>query len=304
MTNHDAVREGLTGPVTSVSVPFNKDDSIDYTGLRRCLDFYIAGGSNAMILTYGDSLYSILSDQEVAEVTKVVVEHTAHRALVVAADRQWATPQEIEFAQYCRDLGADLLMVLPPNWSFSCTPASLVSHYATIAEHIPIMLVTNLFRNQPLAQSLNVIEMVRDQVAGVMAIKDDLMGEFARKMAIQVHDQWAIISGGRKENHLDLLSYGCDGYFSTFSKFYPKIAQNYWVAIQAEDWDRAREIIRSQDMPLFDILLSQPGGYDATIHATFELAGVAQRWRRKPYYSLNDVEIEALAEEFKLKGWV
>ena len=51
-------------------------------------------------------------------------------------------------------------------------------------------------------------------------------------------------------------------------------------------------------------ILSQPGGYDAGIHAAFELAGRAQCWRRKPYYSLNDEEMEALVEGFKLRGWV
>lgn len=304
MVDRDAVREGLTGPVTSVSVPFNQDGTIDYAGLRTCLDFYIGGGSGAMILTYGDSLYSLLSDQEIADVTRVVVEHTAGRALVVAADGQWGTPQEIEFAHYCREVGADLLMVLPPDWSLSCAPASLVSHYGAIAEHIPVMLVTNLFRRRPQAFSLNVIEMVRDQVAGVMAIKDDVMGEFARRMALLVHEKWAVISGGRKENHLDLSFYGCDGYFSTFSKFHPQIAHNYWSAFQAHDWVQVRQIIRDEDMPLFDILLSQPGGYDAVVHATFELTGLAKRWRRTPYYSLSDQELEALGATFKSRGWL
>lgn len=303
MIDRDAVREALTGPVTSISVPFNQDDSIDYASLRRCLDFYIAGGSKAMILTHGDSLYSLLSDQEIAEVTKVVVEHTAHRALVVAADRQWSTPQEIEFAQYCREVGADLLMVLPPNWGLSCTLSSFVNHYAAVAEHIPVMLVTNLFKKLPLAQALNVIERVRDQVSGVVAIKDDLAGEFARKMAVRVHDKWAIISGGHKGNFLDLLSYGCDGYFSTFSRFNSQIGRNYWAAIQAGDWEKVREIIHNHDMPLFETLKAQPGGYDAAIHAALELAGMAQRWRRKPYYSLNDEEMEVLGERFKLMGW-
>ena len=303
MIDRDAVREALTGPVTSVSVPFNQDGTIDYVGLRRCLDFYIAGGSKAMILTYGDSLYSLLSDQETAEVTRVVVEYTARRALVVAADRQWATPQEIEFAHYCRDVGADLLMVLPPDWSLSCTAESLVSHYAAIAEHMPVMLVTNLFLRRPQAFALKVIEMVCDQVPGVMAIKDDVFGEFARRMMLLVHDRWAVICGGRKENHLDLSFYGCDGYFSTFSKFCPRVAHEYWSAFQARDWDQVKEIIRKDDMPLFDILLSQPGGYDAVVHATFELTGIAQRWRRRPYYSLSDEELEALAATFKSKGW-
>jgi len=304
MIDKNDVREALTGPVTSISVPFNQDGSIDYASLRHCLDFYIANGSKTMILTHGDSLYSLLSDQEVAEVTKVVVEHTAHRAMVVAADRQWATPQETEFAKFCQDVGADMLMVLPPNWGRSCTPASLVNHYAAIAEHIPVMLVTNLFGELPMAQALNVIEMVRDQVEGVMAVKDDLAGEFARKMAMLVHDKWAVISAGHKGNFLDLLTYGCDGYFSTFSRFHPTIGYKFWAAIQAQDWNQVQEIIRKDDMPFFDIIKAQPGGYDAAIHAALELAGLAQRWRRKPYYSLNDGEMEALGAEFKSKGWI
>ena len=304
MIDQDAVREALTGPVTSISVPFIQDGSIDYVSLRRCLDFYIANGSKAMILTNGDSLYSLLSDQEVAEVTKVVVEQTARRALVVAADRQWGTPQEAEFARFCRQTGADLLMVLPPNWVNSCTLASLVDHYSEIAKHCPVMLVTNLFRDFPLAQSLSVIEMVRDRVEGVVAVKDDLAGEFARKMAVRVHDKWAVISAGHKGNFLDLRAYGCDGYFSTFSRSHPTIGHQFWAAVKAQDWTTAHSFIRNHDMPFFDIIRAQPGGYDAAIHAALELAGLAQRWRRKPYYSLNDAEMEVLAAEFKSRGWL
>jgi len=304
MQDHDAIRNALTGPVTSISVPFTQDGSIDFASLRRCLDFYIANGSKAMILTNGDSLYSLLSDQEVAEVTKVVVEHTARRALVVAADRQWGTPQEAEFARFCREIGADLLMVLPPNWVNSCTSADLVDHYAEVAKHCPVMLVTNLFRDFPMAQSLNVIERVRDQVEGVVAVKDDLAGEFARKMALRVHDKWAVISAGHKGNFLDLRTYGCDGYFSTFSRFNGTIGRPFWAAVQAEDWPAAHAFIRNHDMPFFDIIKAQPGNYDAALHAALELAGLAQRWRRKPYYSLNDAEMEALGETFKMKGWL
>ena len=303
MISREEIREALTGPVTSICTPFNQDGSLDFASLRTCIDFYLEAGSKAIILTYGDSLYSILSDQEVADVTKVVVEHTRGRAMVVAADRMWATPQTIEFARYVREIGADVLMVLPPDWTLSCTVESFVEHYAAIAEHIPVMIVTNLFARRPVAQSLRVLERVRDQVEGVVAIKDDLTGEFARKMCLLVHDHWAIISGGRKQNHLDLLPYGCDGFFSTFSKFKPQVTHAYWQAVLDEDWLQVREIISRYDMPLFDFITSLPGGFDAGIHGILELFGLAQRWRRKPYYSLNDVEMAQLADFFKAQGW-
>src|SRR6185312_14300727 len=123
------IRHALSGPIASISTPFTRDGAIDYRGLRTIIDYAIAAGSRTVLLTYGDSLYSLLTDQEVAEVTKVTVEHTANRAMVVAADRIWWTGKTAEFARYCREIGADMLMVLPPEWFGSCTIDTLVAHY-------------------------------------------------------------------------------------------------------------------------------------------------------------------------------
>jgi len=60
-------------------------------------------------------LFSLLTDQEVADLTKATVEHTAGRAMVVAADKYYWTGKAVEFGQYARGLGADLVMVSPPD---------------------------------------------------------------------------------------------------------------------------------------------------------------------------------------------
>jgi len=293
------VRDALSCPVTSISTPFNADGSIDFDGLRNFVDHAIAGCSKTMLLTYGDSLYSSLTDEEVAQVTKVVAKHTAGRALVVAADRIWATPREVEFARYARQVGADLLMVLPPDWAESCTVESLVEHYAAVAAHIPVMVVTNYLMPRGIELGLTVLENLRDRVDGIVAIKDDVCGEFARKMTLLVHDKWTVISGGQKQNHLNMLPYGCHGYLSTFARFCPRIARKYWTAIQTADFAIARDVIRDYDMPYFDFIMSLPGGFDAGIHATLELFGIAKRYRRKPYYSLDDAQMEQLAQFFR-----
>ncbi len=295
------VRDSLTGPIASVSLPFQRDGQIDEMGLRNLIDHVIGAGSKTVLLTAGDSLYSILTDREVAEVTRLTAEHTAGRAMVVAADRQWATPNEVEFAQYARDVGADLLMVLPPNWGASCTVETFVERYAAAAEHIPVMLVTNVF-TQDHELGLRTIEALRDGVDRVVAIKDDVCGPFARRMALLVHDYWAVLSGGLKENHLTLLPYGCDGYMSTFIDFKPDIAHDYWEAIGAQDLDRARAIITEYEMPLMDFFGPLRGGFDAGVHGSLELFGVAGRWRRKPYHSLTDEEMEQLKGFFQSKG--
>lgn len=301
MRDRDEIRELLRCPVASTPTTFNRDGSIDFGGLRNFIDFTIAGGTTTILLTYGDSLYTILTDAELDEVTRVAVEHTAGRALVVAADRIWATPKELEFARYVREVGADVLMVLPPDWAQSCTVDTLVEHYAAVAEHIPVMVVTNLFAPRQ-EVGLQVLQRLAESVPGVVAVKDDVCGNFARKMAMRIYDRMAIVSGGQKQNHLDVVPYGCDGYLSTYIKFKPEITRRYWTAVHAADWDGVRDIIRDFDMPYFDLIMGLPGGFNAGLHGTLELFGVAQRWRRKPYYSLSDSEMEALAGFFTSRG--
>ena len=295
MRSSQELRSLLTGPVMSVHTPFMRDGEIDYDSLRGLVERGIEGGSTTMLLTYGDSLFSLLTDDEVAEVTRVVAEQTAGRAAVVAADRIWWTGKAVEFARYAREVGADLIMVLPPDWAGSCTAETFVAHYAAVAAEIPVMVVTNVFgRSHELG--LEVLRRLRDEVPGVVAIKDDLVGAFARKMAMLLHGHWAIISGGQKENHFDLIHYGCDGYLSTLVTFAPQITRAYWKAVQAGELGAAAGVIRDYDMPYFNYVLKVEGSFDAALHGTYELFGLAQRWRRPPYHTLTDEQMDELSQ--------
>lgn len=291
----DAARAALTGPVASLRVPFRRDGDLDIAGLRRAVAFDLDAGSRTILQTYGDSLHSLLTDAEVGEVTRLVVEETAGRALVVAADRQWATPREVAFAREMRALGADVLMVLPPDWGASCTEDSLVAHYAAVAAEIPVMAVTGLFLSRGHALGLRVIERLLE-VPGVVAVKDDVCGEFGRRLGLLAHGTLGLLSGGQKQNHLDMHPYGCDSYLSTFLTFRPEVAHAYWEAVTGQDLPRAREIIARVDLPFFDAILGLPGGFDAGIHGVLELAGICGRWRRPPYHSLTDAELAQLRD--------
>jgi len=300
MKSREEIRAALTGPSASMRTPFNADGSIDYDSMRRMIDFDVSAGSKSIILTIGDSLFSILTDEEIADLTKVVVEHTAGRAMVVAADKSWWTGKAVEFARYAREVGADVVMVSPPDWGDSCTPGTFREHYAAVAEHIPVMVVTNVFIPRGMSFALETLKILVREVDNIVAIKDDFCGEFARRMGLLVHDRWAVWSGGLKQNHMNIVPYGCDGYLSTFITFKPEVAHTYWDAIAARDLDKARAAIEKYDMPLFDFLGGSNDGHDARLHlraglhGILELFGLCKRWRRKPYYSLNDEEMERL----------
>ncbi len=290
MKTKDEVRAAIRGPVASIKTPFHRDGEIDWKGLRRQVDFIVEAGVGTIILTYGDSLYTILTDDEVAQMTKVTVEQAAGRALVVAADRIWARPKEVAFARYCREVGADMLMVLPPDWAQSCTAETMVDHYAAAAEHIPGM-----------AFGLKVLKLAMERVDGIWAVKDDMCGEFARRMCMLVGEKWATFSGGQKQNHFDVWPYGVDGYLATYVDFAPSVTWAYWQAIEKGDAAAARDIIRDYDMPLFDLVCGFEGGFDSGTHGAMELFGIIERWRRPPYKTITDAEMEKLRAFFREK---
>ena len=185
-------------------------------------------------------------------------------------------------------------MVLPPNWGGSVTVDSLVRHYRAVAEVIPAMIVTAAFAGIE-AIGLETLRILVETEPRIVALKDDLCGEFGRRIGRLCHPAWAVISGGQKQNHLDMHPYGCDGYMSTFLHFNPPIAHRYWELVVAGDLATAGRLIDQYERPYMDHILAMPGGFDAGFHATLEVAGLAGRWRRAPYHSLTDVEFEAFS---------
>ena len=288
------IREALQGPVASLRTPFHANGEIDFEALRGQVDRVIQAKAKSMILTWGDSLYSLLTDEEIAQVTKTVAEQARGRALVVAADNVWWTGKTVAFAKFCTQVGADLLMVLPPDWGGSCTIESLRTHYAAVAKEIPVMVVTNFLLRRPPDFGIKLIETLVERAPGVVALKDDMLGPFIRKVCLMAHDHWALFAGGHKQNHMNMHPYGVDGFLSLHITFAPDIAWRYWKAIQENDIDAARAVIRDYDMPMFDYIMKSQGGFDAAVHGMLEIFGIAKRHRRPPYHSLTDGEMDQL----------
>jgi len=280
-------------PVASVSTPFTKNGEVDYRGIRSIVDFIIEAGTGLVLLTYGDSLYSILSDYEIAEVTRAVVEQTRKRAVVVAATGTWWTGKCVEFAEYSQDLGVDVLMSLPPNWADSSNIKTLKQHYTAISEKMPVMIVTAL-GNKPVP--IQVIQELVKENNGIIAIKDDICGAYGRKMASLAHEKWAILSGGLKENHIDIMPYGVDSYLSVYMRFKPWIAHIYWDKIKRSDIPAAVDIIERYERPFWEMVNRVGMDFDSIIHACMEICGICGRWRRLPYQNLAEDQMEIVAD--------
>lgn len=294
------VKKALTGPIGSVCTPFNKDNTIDYKGLKNCVDYLVESGSGTVLLTAGDSLFTILTEAEIAEVTKVVVEQTAGRAMVVAACGVWPTCQAVEFAKYCRQIGADVLMTAPPDWACASSVQNLIKHYESVAKEMPVMLVTSLALGTRAVPEETIKGLLDRKYSGVVAIKDDICGVYGKKIASLVNGKWAFLSGGCMHNYLDVMPYGSDGYLASFMGYKSNIEHEFWEACKSRNFKKATSIINKYEFPLiFDLPQQLGADIDALIHASLEIFDIAQRWRREPYRSLDEEQMEILKDFYK-----
>jgi len=76
------VRDQMKGPMASITIPYNKDYSIDHGALRGWVDYMCEKKVPILFLTYGDSELYNLSEQEIEAVIRTVAGQARGRALV------------------------------------------------------------------------------------------------------------------------------------------------------------------------------------------------------------------------------
>jgi 2-keto-3-deoxy-L-arabinonate dehydratase len=94
--------------------PFHPDGSLDLPGMRRVLDFMIDQGSDGICILANYSEQFLISDAEREELTRLSLSHVAGRVPVIVTISHYATPIAVARAQLAADLGAAMVMMMPP----------------------------------------------------------------------------------------------------------------------------------------------------------------------------------------------
>ncbi len=281
----EEVKALLDGPVNSIFTSFLPDGAIDWVGVRNQIEVGIAGGSKVSLLTAGDSQLWYMSESEVAELTRVLVDQTRGRALTVAATSTWWTGQAVKFAEFCRDLGVDVLMNLPAINAM--TSPALVSHYKAVAKIMPIMLV-----GVPSREVLDALL----ETPNICCFKEDGTEDYGIDVSWRYGKRLKLMTGGLLWRHYTQWPYGCRAFFSWPTCFKPEIGARYWAAVQAGDEPVVQDVLRNVDKPYFDRCAGFPCGNQGVQRAILELHGVARRYLRSPLASVSDADMDKVRQ--------
>ncbi len=137
----------MTKPYTGIwpvaPTPFNPDGALDLEGMKRVLDCMIDQGVDGICILANFSEQFLISDAERETLTRLCLEHVAGRVPVIVTISHYATPIVVERAQFAKDLGASIVMMMPPYHGalLKGTAEQTFEQFRAVGEvGIPIML--------------------------------------------------------------------------------------------------------------------------------------------------------------------
>src|SRR6187431_3180155 len=93
---------------------FTETGELDLESQKRCIDFMIDAGSDGICILANFSEQFVLSDDEREILTRTILEHVAGRVPVIVTTTHYGTKICAERSRRAQDMGAAMLMVMPP----------------------------------------------------------------------------------------------------------------------------------------------------------------------------------------------
>ncbi len=134
----------IDGIVPIIPTPFHPDGAIDEEGLRRLVEFCVAGPATAICLpAYGSEFYK-LAEEERLRVVGIAVEQAAGRTPVIGQANHGSARVAIDLAQRMEALGASMISVAAPRL-FALGEVDLERYFTTLCREIRAPLLIQDF---------------------------------------------------------------------------------------------------------------------------------------------------------------
>ena len=142
MATHTPPRYRGLFPV--VPTTFDERGELDLASQRRCVDFMIDAGSDGLAILANFSEQFLLADDEREVLTRAILEHVAGRVPVIVTTTHFSSAVCARRSRAAQDLGAAMVMVMPPyhGATFRVAEPRIHEFYAAVsaAIDIPIMI--------------------------------------------------------------------------------------------------------------------------------------------------------------------
>ena len=203
-----------TGIHIPIITPFNDDDSIDETGLRRLIDYLIEEQKADSLVPCGTTGESpTLSDAEQQRVIQIVIDAAAGRVPIIAGTGSNSTHHAIEMTKHAEQAGAAASLQVCPYYN-KPEQEGLIAHFEAIAASttLPLILYNIPGRTGRLIEAQTLIQLAQiDNIVGVKDAAANLNQTMALLAATRQMDKKFYVLCGEDALTFSSLCLGGDG---------------------------------------------------------------------------------------------
>lgn len=290
MTTHSDFIQGI---IPAMVTPFNEDESLNESALRRLVDHLIDGGVHGLFPTGSQGEFYALTPDERQRVWEVVIDQTAGRVPVYAGTGAITTRVVIELNRRAEAAGVDAVSVLTPFF-ISPTQDELYRHYMTIADAtaLPVILYSNPGRTGNLTLSVDLVARLAAH-PNIVGIKDS-SGDLTMTMEYirATGDDFKVLLGRDTLIYAGLV-HGASGSITATANVAPALVVEIYDAFIQGDLDRA--LMAQQRLAPLRLAFGL-ATFPVVVKEALAMVGIAAGPARAPVHAMAPQQIEKLRQ--------
>ena len=291
----------FTGAGVAIVTPFKDDESIDYEGFAKNIEYQIANGTDAIIVCGTTGEAATMTEEEHMDVVKYCIDKVAKRVPVIAGTGSNCTETAIKLSKLAESYGADALLCVTPYYN-KATQGGLVAHFSAIADavNIPIILY-----NVPSRTGCNILPETAVKLCkekkNIVAIKDATGNMSQTIKMMQLADGCIDLYSGDDDQIVPLMSVGGLGVISVLANVAPAQTHEICQKCLEGDYETARKL-QFKAYPLVKALFSEVN--PIPVKSALKMIGFAAGPLRLPLTEMEPENCAKLKEEMKKFGLI
>ena len=293
------MKQGPKGFYVPLITTFNDDESFDWDGYKKVIDYVIDNGMNGLLVGGSTGEYHMMSFEERKELIKKGCEFAAGRVPVMAGIGCFTAKDTIELGNWAAECGAEYGLVLPPYY-MPTSDEGVVEFYKEIADNTKVGIV---IYNNPLATGVELAPALIREIAmldNVVSVKDTSEQIHTSQTVAATKDiEGFTVFQGYEQLLLPALSVGADGAFSIIFNLIPKeMSEMFKLAVEKNDFKAAMAINKNDDA-----VRSMKRTVSGPVKAGMDAIGMPGGVVRKPLSQPTDAMRAKMKAELKKIGY-
>ena len=303
-----ANREKLTGIIIPMVTPFNKDESINFSGLKEVVDFLVENGVDGIIPSGSTGEMIALTKEEQMAVNEAAVKAADGRIKVIASTGAYRTGDVCEMSKAAQAAGADGVMVVTP-WYMAPAQDELYGHYKAIRESIdiPVMMYHNPYYSTCLLPDEFIAKLYNDGL--IDAVKERQADVFRQQNLRYLTDDGFGIFYGYDICPVETQACWSDGWVVGTGNLFPKENTHVYRLAKERKLEEAMDAVFKEMRPYLDLFIKPDSSGNVKwlqiIKAGLRMRGVDAGYCRKPVIDELPAEtMKKLEEVLKTYGYI